>query len=389
MTPRMIILTLLILSASVSLSYAQVKEAVLTKKAEETAQAVEAGKKLYMKRCSFCHGNQGGGDGPVADYLNPRPRDFKLASYKFRTTESGEFPTDQDLFRIISRGIPGTAMPSWSNLTEEERWQLVSFIKILSEDPWPKDPPPQPLKFGPEIASPPQVIEKGKEVYKKAKCWECHGDSGRGEGPSAPTLKDDLDNFIRPLNLTKSWMYRAGNDARDIFVRFSTGIDTTPMPSYSDSLSEEERWQLAYYVKSLQTQPEPGAEIILQAKRTDGELPLDPNAPVWQRAEPLVIPLAGQVLVKPRWQNPSVDVITLRALFNDKTLAFLIVWDDPFKDNSHQEPTEPSPPETNTNYVKVDLSRGKYEGLRDAVALQFPVTIPPGQARPFFLRGNP
>ncbi|MBI5049170.1 MAG: hypothetical protein HZB54_09555, partial [Deltaproteobacteria bacterium] len=78
-------------------------------KLAKTPEAVEKGKLIYFKRCSFCHGLEGDGDGPAADSLDPRPRDFTAGTYKFRTTQSGELPTDEDLFRTISRGLNGTA----------------------------------------------------------------------------------------------------------------------------------------------------------------------------------------------------------------------------------------------------------------------------------------
>jgi len=95
---------------------------------------LEAGREIYDTHCWYCHGDDGDGLGPVAEYLWPRPRDFTLASFKLRTTPSGELPTDEDLFRSISLGLPGTAMPAWrSALTEDERWQVVTYIKTFGD----------------------------------------------------------------------------------------------------------------------------------------------------------------------------------------------------------------------------------------------------------------
>jgi len=68
---------------------------------------------IYIRRCSFCHGLLGDGEGPAAPYMDPRPRDFTLGTFKFRTTQSGELPTNEDLFRTVSRGLPGTAMQAF------------------------------------------------------------------------------------------------------------------------------------------------------------------------------------------------------------------------------------------------------------------------------------
>ena len=67
---------------------------------ESTPENKAAGKVLYGKHCSQCHGDAGDGQGPAADRLRPRPRDFRRGIYKIRRTTQGELPTDGDLFRI-------------------------------------------------------------------------------------------------------------------------------------------------------------------------------------------------------------------------------------------------------------------------------------------------
>jgi len=82
-----------------------------------------------------------------------------------------------------------------------------------------------------------------------------------------------------------------------------------------------------------------------------------------------------------------VDAITVRALYNDRAIAFLFEWDDPFKDVEHKPGPEPAlGPWT---YPKIDLNPERRETLRDAIRLQFPVTIPTGPERPHFFLGNP
>jgi DMSO reductase family type II enzyme heme b subunit len=348
-------------------------------KPPETPETVAKGKEIYMERCSFCHGLDGDGNGPVADYLHPRPRDFTIAAYKFRTTQSGEVPLDEDLFRTLTKGIQGTAMQSFEGiLSEEERWQVIYYIKTFGGDLF--EEPPEGAEIGPEKTS---SVEKGKKVYQKAKCWECHGQQGRGDGPSAPTLKDDWDLPIRSLNLTQGWRYKGGNTVKDIFTRFTTGLDGSPMPSYIDTLSEEERWSLAAYVRSLIREPRARGEPVVKSRRVDRDLPLAPDDPLWQEAEALDVPLSGQVIVAPRWQNHSVDLITVRSLYNDKAIAFLLEWDDRFKDTIHKD--EPLP--TEDTYAK--FIPDKSWTLRDAIEIQFPVRIPAGIDRPYFFLGQP
>src|SRR3990172_3808821 len=98
-----------------------------------TPEFLEAGKQIYNFRCAPCHGFGGAGDGPAAMTLDPRPRDFTRGLFKFKSSPPGEVVLDEDLFRTISRGIPGTAMPSWKHLlSEEQRWQVIAYIKTFS-----------------------------------------------------------------------------------------------------------------------------------------------------------------------------------------------------------------------------------------------------------------
>ncbi|MBI2089693.1 MAG: c-type cytochrome [Deltaproteobacteria bacterium] len=348
-------------------------------KPQATAEAVSKGKEIYMKRCWFCHGLDGKGDGPVADYLNPRPRDFTSGMYKLRTTKDAEAPLDEDLFRTVTRGMPGTAMQGFEGvLRERERWQVIDYIKTFDKERFAS--PPEKAEIGSEMRG---SVEKGKEVYQKTKCWECHGREGRGDGTSAAKLKDEWGLPILPADLTKGWQYKGGNSVTDIFTRFTTSMDGTPMPSFADTLGVKERWDLAAYVKSLIREPQARGEPVLRSKRIDKDLPLNPDDPSWREAEPLDVPLSGQVVVAPRSQNHSVDLITVRSLYNDKSIAFLLEWNDRFKDAVHR----PEPESHKDTYVKLDPKRRW--GLRDAVEVQFPVGIPEGPARPYFFLGEP
>ncbi|MEK7371645.1 MAG: c-type cytochrome, partial [candidate division NC10 bacterium] len=87
----------------------------------DTPENLAKGKAIYVKRCLVCHGEKGDGKGPVAPYLEPRPRDFVAASFKFRTPQSGEPPPDEDLFPIGTRRVPGTAMAGWPTQSEQDR----------------------------------------------------------------------------------------------------------------------------------------------------------------------------------------------------------------------------------------------------------------------------
>ena len=369
---------------------------------EATEEFVEQGRVIYMGRCSFCHGLLGDGEGPAAKYLDPRPRDFTLGTFKFRTTQSGQLPTDDDLFRTVSRGLPGTAMQSFDSdlfkngLSETERWQVIAYIKTFAEDF--EEPELDPIKNNLIVSLPAdrppysaELVAKGNEVFKKAKCFSCHGMLGRGDG-NKEFRKDDWGFPIRIRNVTHPWKIKAGSEVEDIYMRFSTGINGTPMPSFVKSLNEEERWALANFIKSFQHKRT--THQVLKAKRLDGDLPLAPDDAAWGDAAPMDMRLAGQVISAPRWQNPSIEMITVQAVFNDTNIAFRIVWDDPFKDVVHDseaqfDPTELAAVGGFSSYIEaIDMVPRKLETFRDAVALQFPVKRTEGTKKPHFYRGS-
>ena len=179
-----------------------------------TPQLLEAGKKIFDLRCAPCHGFEGAGEGPAAISLDPRPRDFTRGLFKFKTTEMGQVVADNDLFRTISRGIPGTAMPSWKRvLSEEERWQVIAYVKTFS-DRFKDAPSPKSFSVGEEPPMTPESIAKGNEIFhKKAQppCALCHGENGKGNGPLAPFAVNAWAEPLFPRNLTQSWTYKSGN----------------------------------------------------------------------------------------------------------------------------------------------------------------------------------
>jgi mono/diheme cytochrome c family protein len=87
---------------------------------------------LYREHCAHCHGITGDGNGPTAAFLNPYPRDYRPGKFKFKSTPIGQRPTHDDLKKIVVDGIPGTAMPSFRLLPEQEIDALVHYVKYLS-----------------------------------------------------------------------------------------------------------------------------------------------------------------------------------------------------------------------------------------------------------------
>jgi mono/diheme cytochrome c family protein len=87
---------------------------------------------LYREHCAHCHGITGDGNGPTATFLNPYPRDYRAGMFKFKSTPIGRRPLHEDLKKILIDGIPGTAMPSFRLLSDQEIESLVDYVKYLS-----------------------------------------------------------------------------------------------------------------------------------------------------------------------------------------------------------------------------------------------------------------
>ncbi|MGX6566958.1 FTR1 family protein [Cupriavidus necator] len=86
---------------------------------------LQKGAKLYQSQCASCHGVSGQADGPLAARLNPPP--IALADHA-RAQERSVFALQQ----IITRGVEGTSMPGFAQLTDEDRWALAYFASTLS-----------------------------------------------------------------------------------------------------------------------------------------------------------------------------------------------------------------------------------------------------------------
>jgi mono/diheme cytochrome c family protein len=210
-----------------------------------------AGKQLYFRYCWGCHGYRGDGNGENAPYLNILPRNFVAATFKCRSTITGTLPTDDDLFNAIRRGFNNTNMPSWIALTDQNRADLVAFIKTFSPR-WKTEKAGTPVNVPAETPVSVQSIKHGQELFQKLECWKCHGQEGRGDGPSASTLTDSNDQPIRPYNFAAGSRFKCGSTNQDLYKIFVTGVDGTPMPSFADVIKPEEAWDLVHYLRTLQ-----------------------------------------------------------------------------------------------------------------------------------------
>ncbi len=232
-----------------------------------------AGKDLFRRFCIGCHGKDGDGNGENAPYVNPKPRDFTLGIFKCRSTPTGSIPLDEDLFRTIGRGLDTTAMPSWGPLTEQQRADLVAYIKTFSPR-FREEKPDAPVKITPETPDTPESRERGGVLYQTTlKCVQCHGETGSGNGPAASTLRDDKDNPITPYNFTALKRFKCGDSDEDLYRIFMTGLDGTPMPSFADYVSPDQAWDLVHYLRSLQAHS--SAKTSRQAAKATAKVAMD------------------------------------------------------------------------------------------------------------------
>ncbi len=227
-----------------------------------TPRLLEHGEWVFRGLCIGCHGINGDGNGAVWELgdlyakehkLPRKPRDFTEAVYKLRSTPSGSLPTDADLFKSMSRGLVlNQDMPAFKFLPERDRWAVIAYIKSFSdrweeEEEWQEDPI--------DISEPPlpdaAMVEAGVGVYQLMQCEQCHGPTGKGDGPSAVGLEDDAGLPIVPRDFSDASQFVGSSDPKGIYQTFTTGLDGTPMPSFADFLDESQRWQLVWYVISL------------------------------------------------------------------------------------------------------------------------------------------
>lgn len=227
----------------------------LTRRPSENKRTVEQGKRIYQNACIFCHGPKADGKGSVTFFLSrdigPHPRDLTSETYKLRTTLSGELPLDEDLYRVITKGIPGF-MPGFEGLSTNDRWKLVYFIKSLNSE-FKGAERERLLVVGAPVPATATSIRNGYRVYQKYKCWECHGGGGEGDGKKAPGLTDIFDHRLPPQDLTRPSAFKNGQRPVDVYRSIMTGMDGADMPSYVDFFIGKERWvwDLVNYIESL------------------------------------------------------------------------------------------------------------------------------------------
>ncbi len=338
----------------------------LRKPATKAQALLNRGRNIYLHMCVYCHGRDGNGGGTATDYLYPWPRDFRKGIFKFRSTPTGTLPRDEDLYRTIIRGVPGTSMPSWGEaLSPQDAWALVNLIKSFSER-FRKEAPGKSIEIKP-VASSEALVAKGRELYKKHKCSDCHGTSGRGDGRLAESLMDAWKHAVFVHDITNPNYFKAGYEPEDIYRTLSTGLDGTPMNSFAH-LSEEDRWALVHFIRAnFRKGFQKGEfETDVFSYYVPYELDTNPESPVWkdvQSTDLVLRPLSAR--------RQAIEIINVSSVNNGERLAVRLKWKDPTKDG---------------------FVEGRADVFRDGVAVQVAlgdVTLHThGHNEPFFGMGN-
>jgi DMSO reductase family type II enzyme heme b subunit len=267
-------------------------------------------------------------------------------------------------------------MPAWRGLPEKERRAVVAYVKSLADAY--RQAKIEPAALAKEVGSSEASIRRGRKMFEAFECNKCHGQAGRGDPAPGSDLKDDWGTPIRPANLHKPWTFRGGASRKDVVMRLSAGVAGTPMPSIADAIDDYRKsdekdpdvreasiWDLANYVRSLGPD-RPNWAALLQVQAATDEVPSDPNAEFWRKLLGANFPLVGQVVVDPRNFNPTVDMVTVRAVHTRDEIVLHLTWDDP-------TPSDPAKGAPKPDMLAVQLARVD----RDA-----------NWERPYFLMGE-
>lgn len=221
--------------------------------------AEQPGKNLFQTNCADCHGDRGDSKGFVCfstkveksgRQIVTYARDFTAGVFKFRTTSTGCLPLEQDLEGTLKRGIAPSFMPSFQDLSARQTADVLAYVMTFSAR-WEEEDPCDPIPIvKPDYIGRPASVKRGEQMYKQMKCWECHGDTGKGDGTKSKELKDDFGRKIVPFDFTTGELKR-GTSPEAIYITFTSGLDGTGMASFQDSLSEEDRWHLVSYTLKL------------------------------------------------------------------------------------------------------------------------------------------
>jgi len=202
------------------------------------------GEETYKALCARCHGEKGDGNGKVAWYIDPSPRDFTKKS--FMSTKPRE-----RFLESIREGVPGTSMPAWGKVIGDEQsgaaldYVMQAFNHEPAQLPKGRKVPDQN-----PVASSPQSIAHGEQIFLQ-RCTGCHGRKADGKGPNS------LDILPHPRNLRNSWFVDHLSDRR-MMESILYGVQGTAMPPWIDMISQQDAGDIMNFIRSLN--PKPGSQ---------------------------------------------------------------------------------------------------------------------------------
>jgi mono/diheme cytochrome c family protein len=309
---------------------------------------VALGARLYQENCAACHGERGAGDGPAAKFLFPRPRNFRQGGFRMVSTVN-RLPSDDDLLRVITRGLPGSAMFPFAHLGEDQRQALAAHVRLLTRTAVEERirqearearrnmdeekvvkivdrltvagaPLPTPVDWPAATAA---SLARGRETFVKI-CAPCHGALGKGDGIQEQV--DDTGTQVRPRNLTRG-IFKSGRDPRQLYARVRLGLPGSPMSAAPDDSPPEEIMAVVQYVLSLsdpalQTRAE-HKRTLLTARRAGKPLPDVIPDEEWAAA-----PAAALAVTPLSWRDYEEPDLAVSALHDGTSLAIRLTWHD-------------------------------------------------------------
>lgn len=362
---------------------------ILPPKQSATQSPAELGQRLYAQHCAACHGERGDGKGIAAAFLFPKPRDFRAGRFRLTSTHNN-VPTRGDLDAVLLRGMPGSAMPPWTHLSQGDRDALVgevlrfrmdgaqeSFINQLKEDEGltdgeiaaaevqqaiqdfvknattPGEGTPVP-SIGPSTE---EAIARGKPLYAKFVCISCHGETGRGDGVQQMFDDEKMPTSSRDFTLG---IFKGNPDPTSLYRRIAFGMPGTPMPG-SSTMTPEQMVDLVHYIRSLSTEEQRQAATLKREKlvaiRVD-RIPSAEQADEWSRVKPVHLRTAPLW-----WRQNAVSDLAVQAVYDDKMISVRLSWQD----------------------ASNDQHALRSESFEDAVAME----LYRGDAEPFLGMGGP
>jgi sulfur oxidation c-type cytochrome SoxX len=203
-----------------------------------TPPRITAPNETFQTLCARCHGQKGDGQGVTALYLDPAPRD--LTKVAFMNSKPNE-----RFVHSIEGGVPGTSMPAWGKvLNEQQASGVLEYVRATFVHE-----PQRPLKAhkvpetNPVAASDSSAVH-GEQLFLQ-RCAGCHGRKADGKGPNS------LDIVPRPRNLRNSAFVNALPDQR-MFDSILYGVQGTAMPAWIDyGLSQNDVGDLINFIRSV------------------------------------------------------------------------------------------------------------------------------------------